>query len=128
MEQQLMVVDAANVVGSRPDGWWRDRPAAVRRLITALARGLRSGEDVMVVIEGAARAGVEAGILGGIQVVHARGPADDEIVRIVAAAAADEDRPITVVTADRQLRERVSALGARVIGPGSLWDRLDAGS
>jgi rRNA-processing protein FCF1 len=97
-------------------------------LITALARDLRCGADVTVVLEGAARVGVEPGILDGIQVVHAPGSADDEIVRIVAAAAAGKDRSITVVTADRQLRERVTALGARVIGPGSLWEHLDAGS
>lgn len=125
---ELLVVDAANVIGSRPDGWWRDRPAAVQRLITALARGPGGGEDVTVVLEGAARAGAEPGIVDGIQVVHARGSADDEIVRIVAAAAAEKDRPIAVATADRQLRERVTALGARVVGPRSLWERLDAGS
>jgi predicted RNA-binding protein with PIN domain len=128
VEPQLLVVDAANVIGSRPDGWWRDRPAAVQRLINALTRGLRGDHDVIVVLEGAARAGVEPGIAHDIEVVHAPGSGDDEIVRIVAAAAAEKDRPITVVTADRQLRDRVTSLGARVIGPGSLWERLDAGS
>lgn len=127
MEPQLTVVDAANVIGSRADGWWRDRAAAVERFITALARGLRGGDDVIVVLEGAARAGVGPGIVDGIRVVHAPGSADDEIVRIVAAAAAEKDRPITVVTADRLLRQRVTGLGARVIGPGSLWERLDGG-
>jgi hypothetical protein len=66
VEPQLMVVDAVNVIGSWPDGRRRDR-AAVRRLITALAHGLRRDEDVIVVLEGAARAGAGPGILDGIQ-------------------------------------------------------------
>jgi predicted RNA-binding protein with PIN domain len=127
-QQQLMVVDAANVIGSRPDGWWRDRPAAVRRLLTALARGRRDGEDIVVVVEGAARAGVEAGVRNGVRVVHAPGSADDEIVRIVREAAAESRQSVTVVTADRQLRERATALGAGVLGPSALWKRLDSES
>jgi predicted RNA-binding protein with PIN domain len=127
-QQQLMVVDAANVIGSRPDGWWRDRPAAARRLLTALARGRRDGEDVVVVVEGVARAGVEAGVRNGVRVVHAPGSADDEIVRIVTDATAESRQSVTVVTADRQLRERATALGARVLGPSALWRRLDSES
>jgi hypothetical protein len=59
-----LVVDAANVIGSRPDGWWRDRPGAAARLVSALAAALRSGaltSPVVVVLEGAARAGAPAG-------------------------------------------------------------------
>jgi hypothetical protein len=59
-----LVVDAANVVGSRPDGWWRDRPGAAARLVSALAAALRSGAltgPVVVVLEGAARAGAPVG-------------------------------------------------------------------
>jgi hypothetical protein len=58
------VVDAANVIGSRPDGWWRDRPGAAARLLSALAAALRSGAltgPVVVVLEGAARAGAPVG-------------------------------------------------------------------
>jgi hypothetical protein len=97
-QQQLVVVDAANVIGSRPDGWWRDRPAAVRRLLTTLARGRRDGEDVVVVV--APRAGVEAGVRNGVRVVHAPGSADDEIVRLVTEATAESRQSVTVVTAD----------------------------
>jgi predicted RNA-binding protein with PIN domain len=122
--QQLIVVDAANVIGSHPDGWWRDRPAAVRRLVTALGRSRRDGEDVVVVVEGAARAGVGAGVRNGVRVVHAPGSADDEIVRIATEATAGSRRSVTVVTADRQLRERVTALGARVLGSRALRERL----
>ncbi|HYU84478.1 MAG TPA: NTP pyrophosphohydrolase [Kribbellaceae bacterium] len=113
----LVVVDAANVVGSRPDGWWRDRPAAVRRLLDTITAGLDRRADVVLVVEGAARAGVEPGVHDGVRVVHAPGSGDDEIVRIVATEADAAHRPVTVVTADRPLRERVTALGAAVLGP-----------
>ena len=123
----LLVVDAANVMGSRPDGWWRDRAGAVRRLLPALARGLSDDEsDVVLVLEGAARKGADAGVIDGVRVVHAPQSGDDAIVDLVAEATGpDSGRPVTVVTADRGLRERVTALGADTMGPRSLWDRLD---
>jgi len=123
----LLVVDAANVVGVRPDGWWHDRAGAVRRLLTALSRGLADDEwDVVVVLEGAARAGADPGAFDRLQVVHASGSGDDAIVDIVADARASVDaRPVTVVTADRGLRGRVRARGAQTMGPRALWARLD---
>jgi hypothetical protein len=121
----LVVVDAANVVGSRPDGWWRDRPGAARRLLTRLAP-LRDQGDLLVVLEGVARRAAEPGGQDGVLVVHAPGSGDDEIVRVVAeAAAADPERSIVVVTADRELRERVHELGAETVGPRWLLDRID---
>jgi hypothetical protein len=121
----MIVVDAANVMGSRPDGWWRDRPGAARRLLAELARGLTDQGEVVLVLEGAARAGVSAGLVDGVRVVHAPRSGDDEIVAVVAAArASDPERPVTVVTADRELRQRVATLGAEVMGPRSLWERL----
>jgi 8-oxo-dGTP diphosphatase len=38
-----MVVDVANVMGSRPDGWWRDRAGAAVRLYSELAALAASG-------------------------------------------------------------------------------------
>jgi hypothetical protein len=134
----LIVVDGANVVGSRPDGWWRDRPGAARRLLaglirlsaagSAVAEGERSGRaDLVLVLEGGARAAAEAGVVDGVRIVHAQGSGDDEIVAVVAAAGtADATRPIMVITADRGLRERVESHGATTVGPQWLWDRLDA--
>jgi hypothetical protein len=126
----LVVVDAANVVGSVPDGWWRDRLAAAGRLRDALVpvagQGLArsagapdwaaSGPvEVVLVVEGAAR-GLSA--VAGVAVAAARGSGDDEIVRLVEARlAAEPDRRCLVVTADRELRSRVRALGAEVVGP-----------
>ncbi|MFE7745053.1 hypothetical protein [Nocardia sp. NPDC057455] len=130
---QLIVVDAANVVGSRPDGWWRDRPGAARRLLERMA-GPRAWQaepgEVIVVLEGAAKAAVDAAVdpeFGGMRVVLADGSGDDAIVGVVAAARAeDSSRPITVVTADRGLRARVAAVGAETVGPHWLLDRLGA--
>lgn len=126
----LLVVDGANVVGSVPDGWWRDRLGAARRLRDALVdvagRGLadragapawaRTGPLVVVlVVEGAAR-GLTA--VPGVAVVSAPGSGDDRIVEVVGAAlAGDPGRACLVVTADRELRARVAALGAEVAGP-----------
>jgi hypothetical protein len=118
-----LIVDAANVVGSRPDGWWRDRLAAARRLRDALAPvaagglpGLPGPLPVTLVVEGRASALADEPGPSGVTVVAARGSGDDEIVSQVRATTG----PTTVVTADRGLRERVRALGAEVLGPRSL--------
>ncbi|KAF0848815.1 NYN domain-containing protein [Nocardia caishijiensis] len=116
---QLIVVDAANVIGSRADGWWKDRAGAARRLLTELA-GLTETTDVTVVLEGAAKPGSDAAA-PPLKVVLAKGSGDDTIVDVVAA---DNHDKIIVVTADRELRERVAAHGAETVGPGWLWDRI----
>ncbi len=118
MTQPLVVVDGANVMGSRPDGWWRDRAGAARRLVSTLARGVSWPGEVVLVLEGRARAGVPESVVDGIRVVHAPGSGDDAIVDLVRTEG--RGRPVTVVTADRGLRERVTALGATVAGPRSL--------
>lgn len=118
MEPTLVVVDAANVVGSVPDGWWRDRAAATRRLRDELAAaagtglaGLPPPLEVVLVVEGRAR-GVES--VPGVRVVAAPGAGDDTVVRLVGEAAG---RPTVVVTADRELTRRVREAGAQVRGP-----------
>lgn len=119
---RVLLIDAANVIGSRPTGWWRDRPRAAReftqRVRAALAAG-RVSEPVTIVLEGRARAGAEEGELEGLRVVHAPGEADDTI-----AAIAEANRGAVVVTADRALAERVRATGAEVFGPTWLLDKL----
>jgi predicted RNA-binding protein with PIN domain len=127
---RLIVVDAANVVGSRPDGWWRDRPGAARRLLdklTTLGQKLSEPVEVVVVLEGAARRAMnDDPQLGDLRVVLADNSGDDAIVDVVKAAAKDDPgRMITVVTADRGLRERIEAHGAESVGPRWLWDYLD---
>jgi rRNA-processing protein FCF1 len=79
-----------------------------------------------VVLEGAARAAADPGVVDGLRVVHASGSGDDEIAAVVAAVArADPRRAIVVVTADRGLRERVEAYGATTVGPRWLEWRPD---
>lgn len=128
-----VVVDAANVVGARPNGWWRDRAGATGRLLEHLD-GLRAvtvnGPDgvhrvvvrVVAVVEGAARAAPDP---EWARVRRAGGSGDDEVVIAVAELAGSamiEDGGLVVVTADRGLRARVvsAAPGTHTPGPGWL--------
>ena len=120
----LLVVDAANVVGSVPDGWWRDRRAAAVRLRDSLVacaeRGVpgRPGPlEVLLVVEGRAR-GVSP--VPGVGVDEAPGSGDDRIVALAAEAVA-AGRVCVVVTADRELRRRVAVLGADTVGPRTVY-------
>lgn len=136
-----LVVDAANVVGSRPDGWWRDRAGATSRLVhrcVALAKtGVPGGclrdldgglahwwPRMSVVLEGAGRGAADVdGELVGL--VRAAGSGDDAVVDLVTSLrAAGAARPV-VVTADRELRARCAATGAATVGPEWLLQRLD---
>jgi hypothetical protein len=118
-----LVVDAANVVGSRPDGWWRDRAGAAARLVAQIAAAAVPHDEVVVVLEGAARAGVPAGRDGALLTVHAAASGDDAIVAEAAARVGD-GRQVAVVTADRGLQARVEAAGAEVVRPSWLLERL----
>lgn len=134
MKRTVLVVDSANVVGARADGWWRDRAGATARLRDELGRIATTGiagipdsafdvsfPEIVLVVEGAAR-GVDAGD-SGITVVSAPGSGDDTIVEVVKARSPDET--CLVVTADRVLRDRCRAAGASVTGPKRLVDLLN---
>ena len=128
MPGRVLVVDGANVVGSRPDGWWRDRAGAARRLaddLATLALAPAAPSGVVLVLEGAARRGVPVGHRDGVDVAHAEGSGDDEVVRQAGRLLAAGGE-IVVVTADRGLRARVEALGAGVLGPRALFRSLPA--
>jgi hypothetical protein len=116
-----LIVDGANVVGSRPDGWWRDRPGAAARLHARLVTADLPYAEVVLVLEGKARAGVPEGREGSVRTVHA--PADGDAT-IAALTGSTTDTPVTVVTADRGLTARVSAAGGGVMGPGWLLEQL----
>ncbi|MGD0700040.1 MAG: hypothetical protein ABSA02_09175 [Trebonia sp.] len=135
-----MVVDVANVMGARADGWWRDRAGAALRLcreVDALARrgdeaATRDVGEWVLVLEGQAREALAVlradGSDGGggsgegeplLRLVPAPGSGDDAIVNVVAEVVAREQTCL-VVTADRELRRRCEELNASVVGPGWL--------
>jgi hypothetical protein len=119
----MLLVDAANVVGSRPTGWWRDRPGAARELTTRVRRAVADGtlpRPVVLVLEGEAREGVEEGLAEGVEVVHAAGHGDDTL----ATLAAESNAQVVLVSADRHLAEQVRRSGAEVVSPTWLLDRL----
>ena len=120
------IVDAMNVIGSRPTGWWRDRPAAVRRLVDETGRfAAATGDRVTVVVDGPPAPDLLEGDHQGVRVVYAtrrgRDAADDRIVELVAAGPAG----MRVVTSDRALQARVRELGAEAVGAGEWRRRLE---
>ncbi|HEX2102080.1 MAG TPA: NYN domain-containing protein [Solirubrobacteraceae bacterium] len=119
------IVDGLNVIGSRADGWWRDRRGAMRRLVRALdAFARETGEPVTVVFDGAAH-DVPA---ERVDVRFARGRGPNAADADIAALAASDSDPATVrvVTSDGALAARVRAAGAEVVGAGGFRRRLDA--
>jgi hypothetical protein len=135
--ERVLVVDAANVVGSRPDGWWRDRAGAASRLHARLHEAELPYDIVVLVLEGRARAGVDEGTAVAdhpgpghrghprVLTIHAPAAGDDELVaRCRAASGPDAD--VTLVTADRGLAARVAGLGVTILGPSALLALLPA--
>jgi predicted RNA-binding protein with PIN domain len=123
-----LIVDAMNVIGSRPDGWWRHRHGAIRRFVAQLGAWARLEDaGVTVVIDGRPISGLPDGDHDDLEVVYARrrGPdaADDRIVELVEAD--HNPSALRVVTSDRELRRRVAALGAEVESAGWLLRRLE---
>jgi predicted RNA-binding protein with PIN domain len=120
-----LIVDGNNVMGSRPDGWWRDRAGAARRLVEQLgAHAAEEDEEVLVVFDGAAPDPPPAAPRVDVRYAERGGPnaADDVIAALVAA---DPDpATLLVVTSDAGLAERVRAHGATVLGAGGFRDRL----
>ena len=120
------IVDGMNVIGTRPDGWWSDRDAAMLRLVDLLERwAAAEGEDVTVVFERKPSPPIRSTV---ITVAHARraGPdaADHEIVRLLGQAP--NPAGIRIVTSDRWLAERAGVLGATVEGADSFRSRIEA--
>ncbi len=123
-----LIVDAMNVIGTRPDGWWKDRDGAARRLIASLQDHARqTGARIAVVLDGRPLTDYAEGVHEGVLVAYAtrsgRDAADDRIVAEVERDAHPET--LTVVTSDHGLRDRVEALGALVESAGSLLSALE---
>jgi predicted RNA-binding protein with PIN domain len=121
-----LIVDGMNVIGSEPDGWWRDRGGARRRLVENLARLADRGTEVTVVFDGRPTADEEdEADAAPVHVTFAPGgpnAADDAIVDMVSRLLRPEDT--TVVTSDRALVERVRRWGATVESARSFRRRL----
>ncbi len=119
----VWLVDGMNVIGSRPDGWWRDRPGAQRHLAEELgAWAQRSGERVAVVFDGAPHAIDAPGVEVRFATRRGRDAADDDIAGWVAGA--QDPGSIRVVTSDRELARRVADAGGDVVAPSALRRRL----
>ncbi|MEA2246157.1 MAG: hypothetical protein QOH46_686 [Solirubrobacteraceae bacterium] len=118
------LVDGMNVIGARPDGWWRDRRGAMRAQTASLERlAAQTGEPVTVVFDG--RPHEIPSDLVDVRFASRSGPnaADDDIAAI---AAADPDpASLRIVTSDATLAERVRQAGAEVVGAGTFRQRLD---
>jgi predicted RNA-binding protein with PIN domain len=119
------LVDGMNVIGTRPDGWWKDRDAAMVRLVDRLERwSAETGDDITVVFERKPRPPLRSSV---IEVAHAPkarpNSADDEIVRRVRADA--NPSSIRVVTSDNVLTDLVHGLGATVEPAAAFRDRID---
>jgi predicted RNA-binding protein with PIN domain len=126
MSGMRWIVDGMNVIGTRPDRWWKDRDAAMLRLVDQLERwAAEEGEDVTVVFEREPSPPIRSSV---IEVRHAPKPkanaADDEIVRLLKADA--QPHAIRVVTSDRALSERAYAQGATVEGADSFRSRVES--
>jgi 8-oxo-dGTP pyrophosphatase MutT (NUDIX family) len=148
LQPLTVIVDAANVMGSRPDGWWRDRAGAARRLRDELAWLAGTGltelpgsagvpelslwlPDIVLVVEGAAR---PAALAGPDPAGHEASAAAQRKLTVIAAPGSGDDTIAEqaqrlagwriVVTADRELRRRCEAAGASVAGPGWLLGLL----
>jgi hypothetical protein len=120
----MLLVDAANVIGSRPTGWWRDRAGAARLFVEQVRAAVVSGQvaaPAVIVLEGKAREGVPVGSAEGVSILHAAGSGDDALVNTISNTT-DE---VILVTADRELRRRAEELGATVVGPGWLLKLLE---
>ena len=119
------LVDAMNVIGSRPDGWWKDRRGAMRSLGDLLADfAAATGDEVGVVYDG--REFADPPAPAGVEVEFAPGGRNAADHRIAERVEADPDPgSLRVVTSDRELRERVEAAGAEVEGSSGFRRRLD---
>jgi predicted RNA-binding protein with PIN domain len=123
----ILVVDGNNVIGSVPDGWWRDRPGAVRRLVDRLIRYAATTDADLHAVFDVAQADLPEGEHDGVTIHYAtrrgRDAADDRILELLDEGLGDVD--VEVVTSDRALADGARARGARVVGAGTLLARLD---
>lgn len=123
----MWIIDAYNVLGARPDGWWRNRARALAKLCDLIAAWRHADDDVIVMVDGWPRAEVPERRWRGVDVryAHRRGPdgADRAIVDLITEV--EDPSGLIVVTSDAELRTQVLELGAAVEGAGTFRGRLD---
>jgi predicted RNA-binding protein with PIN domain len=122
-----LFVDGMNVIGSRPDGWWRDREGAMRALAEKLAAYSRASGDAVTVVFDARPFEIDIPSEASLEIGFAHpGPdaADDELVRRIEAL--DDPADAAIVTSDDELARRAAALGVRILSSGSFRRELDA--
>lgn len=123
----MLLVDGNNVIGSVPDGWWRDRPGAVRRLVARLQCFADATSEPLHVVFDVAQPDLPEGEHGRVTIRYAtrrgRDAADERILELL-----DEgfDVAVEVVTSDRALADGALRRGATVVGSGALLRRLEA--
>ena len=121
----MLLVDGNNVIGSVPDGWWRDRPGALRRLVDRLSHFARVSRAPLHVVFDVQHPDLPEGDHDGVVIHYAtrrgRDAADERILELLDAGF---DQPVEVVTSDRDLADGCRARGASVVGAGRLLDRL----
>ena len=128
MTSRIVVIDGNNVMGAAADGWWRDRPAAVRRLLARLQCYRRATGDSLVLVLDVAQPDLPEGEHDGVMVRCAtRGGPDaaDDRIRQLVAESPQTDAEVEVVTSDRALAADARQGGARVTGAGAFLARLD---
>jgi predicted RNA-binding protein with PIN domain len=118
-----------NVIGSRPDGWWRDRPAALRALLAQLqAYAAADGIEITMFVDGGMIDGVDEGAQQDVRVLYARragaNAADDRMIEFIDGEA--DRSSLHAVTSDRALAGRLRARGVVVHGTSTLLEQLDA--
>lgn len=121
------MVDGNNVVGSVADGWWRDRPAAVRRLLGRLQCYRRGADAALVLVLDVPQRDLPAGVHDGVEVCYprrrGRDAADERILELLDERDLDD---VEVVSSDRALGAGAAERGAPVVGAGAFLARLDA--
>jgi len=118
VEKERWIVDGMNVIGSKPDGWWRDRPGAMKRLAERLGEWAGGEREVTVVFDGRPFEVTVEGVRVEFATRRGQNAADDDIVRLVES---DEDPTgLRVATSDRELSRRVRQLGAQVVSAGTF--------
>ena len=118
------IVDGMNVIGTRPDGWWRDRDAAMARLVRELEDlAAAEGEDITVVFERPPRPPLRSTV---IEIASAPRPGPDAADMEIARRIEADPQPatITVATSDRWLADQARLLGAAVVGAETFRSRL----